>query len=170
MYYVGSTILKLENVGDIDVVSFTDSTYEPIDVIKGKSNYHVLHVSCAQRKHAYKYLYKKSKFMSEQMALYLYQYSNELHPESNVRLFSLLECKEQWKEALFCFVKTLPELTESTIPKKYYNIVYQYYIIQNNSFNLREEQMENVQKIHDSEMPTSFWNSFLAILELEDVS
>lgn len=96
-------------------------------------------------------------------ALWLYQISKEFHDDINYPFndFSILEHKKVWIEQLQNYMNL--EATEQLaikadiLPKRFYHILYQYNMILENTVWISDAARVNVQKIHDLEMPSSYF-------------
>ena len=93
----------------------------------------------------------------------LFQLSNGFHSEEDYpfKEFNILNHKEAWANQLKSYM-SLPEteffaLKEKLLPKRFYYIEYQYYMIKENVHFISDEAKINVQKIHDLEMPSSYF-------------
>ena len=96
-------------------------------------------------------------------ALYLYQLS--VHFTADVdypfRDFNILEHKEVWKQWLKTYVNSQAVEKRATatdiLPKTCYHLLYQYYMITENVHFISDEAKAQVQKIHDLEMPSTYF-------------
>jgi hypothetical protein len=50
------------------------------------------------------------------------------------------------------------------LPKQFYQLLYQYYMIKENTHWISEEAKAEVQKIHDLEMPSSYFEELRALI------
>ncbi len=167
-YLFGSKMLKLENNRDEDWLIFTNDNaktarekgYKSIPFYQG-----ILDRFIKGNK------IKKDSFN----ALYLYQLSAIFiddidYPFSN---FNILEHKKVWIEWLKAYVNS--ETNESwatktgTLPKQFYHILYQYYMITENAHWISDEARVNVQKIHDLEMPSSYFYELRGLINSLEV-
>jgi hypothetical protein len=95
-------------------------------------------------------------------ALFLYQLSNGFHSDANYPFeFNILEHKENWTKCLKSYVN-LPRIEQESkskviLTKKFYHLLYQYYMITEDTHFISDEARAKVQKIHDLEMPSSFF-------------
>lgn len=96
-------------------------------------------------------------------ALFLYQLSAEFigdvdYPFSS---FNILEHTTVWKEWLKVYVNAKKTETWATkidiLPKQFYHLLYQYHMIIENTHWISDEAKTIVQKIHDLEMPSSYF-------------
>lgn len=148
----GSQILRLRNPRDIDDFIFYEEPYQQKPSIIGRTKW----IEC----------FKKGLTCPEDqsMVCWLYQYSGAFH--ENVENypwidFDIFEHKERWINQLKSFIN-LPSteefaLSRKILHKRFYHLMYQYYMITENVYYISEEGMEYVQKIHDFEMPNSFF-------------
>jgi hypothetical protein len=96
-------------------------------------------------------------------ALYLYQLSAPFIDDADYPFgdFIILEHKEVWVKWLKAYMNS--EKTEKwalerdVLPKQFYHILYQYYMLVENTHWISDEAKKIVQKIHDYEMPTSYF-------------
>ena len=83
--------------------------------------------------------------------------------ESNFPIkFNILQHKDRWIACLKSYMNL--ERTEKLVlqekrglSKKFYHILYQYYMIKENTHFISEEAKNHVQKIHDLNMPSSYF-------------
>ena len=72
-------------------------------------------------------------------ARYVYQYSNEFHPDENYPFkdFNILNHKKVWKEWLKSYMNSEQieawAIKSDTLPKQFYHLLYQYYMIIENT-------------------------------------
>lgn len=92
-----------------------------------------------------------------------YQLSCGFHNDANYPFnnFNILEHKEVWIAHLKNYMN-LPETEQNAInkdilPKKFYHILYQYFMITEDVHFISDEAKVNVQKIHDLVMPSSYF-------------
>ena len=109
------------------------------------------------------FMQKKYIHHSPYKALALYQLSKGFHENiSDYPLqFNILKHKEAWIETLKSYINS--EETEkfafkkNYLSKKFYHLLYQYYMIVEDTHWISKEAKEKVQKIHDLEMPSSYF-------------
>jgi hypothetical protein len=105
------------------------------------------------------------RFMKDHVynAVHLYQLSGgfdhgEGYPFNN---FNILEHKLVWLQWLKSHMNNEKRVAEierqDVLPKRFYHILYQYYMITENTHWISDEAKANVQKIHDLEMPSSYF-------------
>lgn len=96
-------------------------------------------------------------------ASFIYQISVGFHDEADYPFkdFNILEHKEVWIKWLKAYMndKDTEEwaLKNDILPKQFYHILYQYNMITENVHFISEEAKVDVQKIHDLEMPSSYF-------------
>jgi hypothetical protein len=96
-------------------------------------------------------------------ALYLYQLSTEFYKETSYPFkdFNILDHKEVWKNWLKAYInaENIEQKANSQeyLLKNFYHILYQYYMITENIHFISEPAKAEVQKIHDLEMPSSYF-------------
>lgn len=96
-------------------------------------------------------------------ALFLFQLSAPFINDTDYPFndFNILEHKEVWIKWLKAYMNA--EKTEAwalkgdILPKQFYHILYQYNMIIEDTHFISEEAKINVQKIHDLEMPSSYF-------------
>ena len=157
-YLFGSQLLKLQCCRDMDWITFIDE--HPIGQERQKGvrsiTFHKVLIN--------HFINGKNQSNDPYKAFHLYQMSNgfregdENYPFKD---FNILEHKVVWIEQLKGYMN-LPEteekaLKEDVLPKNFYHIVYQYQMILENTHFISEEAKADVQKIHDFEMPTSYF-------------
>ncbi len=155
-YLFGSKMLRLNNCRDEDWLTFVDKRGAEI-----KSN-------CERGIPFYKrrlehFMLGKNKPDDMFRALYLYQLSAPFIQDENYpfNFFNILEHKKVWIEQLKGYIN-LPKTEEwgtryDTLPKQFYHLLYQYNMIVENTHFISEAAMVDVQKIHDLEMPSSYF-------------
>lgn len=165
-YLYGSKLLKLNNPHDEDWLIFIDLPASKIRVAQrnGKiktKNVHSLPLIKTLMQH---FLKKDHVKVDPYKALYLYQLSGGFFtedPEYIFKDFNVLDYKEVWSLWLKTYVNS--EDTEtlachtSNLPKHFYQLLYQYYMIKENTHWISEEAKAEVQKIHDLEKPSSYF-------------
>ena len=162
-YLFGSKLLKLKNNRDEDWMRFQETDSRTAQ----KNGCHSISF--------YKTLIRH--FTAEQgitadyfKTLYLYQLSNGFIPEEEYpfRDFNILEHKKAWINWLKAYTnaKSSEDWATKTevLPKQFYHILYQYYMITENTHWISEEAKAKVQKIHDLEMPSSYFEELRALI------
>lgn len=151
----GSKCLGLCNCSDEDWAIITDKSIKYIDGIV-TINY-PLHNRIIQN-----FINGRNAEGDAYKALFLYQLSKGFHSDPEYPFdFNILEYKERWKECLKSYIN-LPRVEDNAISgevlsKKYYHLLYQYYMITENAHIISEEAKVNVQKIKDLDMPSSYF-------------
>lgn len=149
----GSKMLKLENCSDEDWVIFVDTSPRGNGVVHSYPFYSKIVDNFKSGKNAEGDAYK---------ALFLYQLSKGFHEDPEYPFdLDILEYKDIWAKCLKTYVN-LPRVEQSaiktaTLPKKFYHLLYQYYMITENVHFISDAAKVNVQKIHDLEMPSSYF-------------
>lgn len=96
-------------------------------------------------------------------AQYMYQLSNGFidDEEYPFKDFNILNHKEAWKEWLKAYINDKQTDTCATktdiLPKQFYHLLYQYYMIVENTHWISETAKSQVQKIHDLEVSSSYF-------------
>ena len=95
-------------------------------------------------------------------ALFMYQLSKGFHEDSDYPFnFDILQYKHILAKCLQTYVNS-PKVEQSaiksdTLSKKFYHLLYQYYMITEDVHFISDETKAEVQKIHDLEMPSSYF-------------
>ena len=149
-------MLKLNNNRDEDCVSYIDADTTVARETKCHSiSFQKALIDCFTRGnfiHCHPY-----------NALFMFQCSSGFHNEQGYPFsdFNILEHKEVWKQWLKAYMND--EATEQwanktdILPKQFYNILYQYNMIIENVHFISDKAKVDVQKIHDKEMPSSYF-------------
>lgn len=151
----GSKMLKLDNCSDEDWVFLVDNSRKYVNGIATMNYpfYNRLVNSFTKGSNVDGDPYK---------ALFLYQMSKGFHDDPDYPFdFNVLEYKDTLAKCLKTYVN-LPRVEQSAIktdilPKKFYHLLYQYYMITENVHFISDEAKAQVQKIHDLEMPSSYF-------------
>ena len=151
-YLVGSQMLKLANFRDSDLIELGD--YSKAFIVKALPNFIAKNICPGDA------------FFGR----HLFQYSNEFHighKEYPYKDFNIFDYKETWISCLKSYIAFLDlNLNKNTthLPKHLWNALYQYYMIKENTHWISEEAKAEVQKIHDLEMPTSYFEELKALI------
>lgn len=158
-YLFGSKLLKLNNCHDEDWLTFVD---EPGHV--------ALSTPGARSTPFYKralerFIQEKGNWRASSLSvLWQYQLSSgffENETEYPFNDFNILNYKRQWINMLQTWMNS--DITENKIkdilvlPKEFYHILYQYYMIVENTHWITEVSKEEVQKIHDLQVPATYF-------------
>lgn len=155
-YVFGSKMLLINNPRDIDELVFVD-----------KPSWMVREKGCRSIPF-YKGLidrFCRGKNMPSDAfkSLYIYQLSAPFIEDENYPFkdFNILEHKDVWVKQLKGYMNH-PATEEMAmkgdiLPKNFYHILYQYNMIVENAHWISDEARANVQKIHDLEMPSSYF-------------
>lgn len=157
IFLFGSKMLKLNNCRDEDWRGFylcnsPDSHSERHNI---NLNVELERINNFTRK---RYIHENPN-----KALYLYQMSREFHRnEKDFPIyFNILSHKDVWIETLQSYINLITTeitaLQTDILPKKFYHLLYQYHMIKENAHWISDEAKENVQKIHDLEMPSNYF-------------
>lgn len=155
-YLFGSGLLKLENIRDEDWVVFVDKRASETRQKSCRSiPFHKKLIEIFMRGKEIKY--------DPFMALHLYQLSAPFREGSNYPFahFNIAEHGEVWKRFLKAYINS--EIAEQEairsdiLPKNFYHILYQYYMIIEDTHWISNEAKVNVQKIHDLKMPSAYF-------------
>lgn len=94
---------------------------------------------------------------------FIYQLSKGFHDDENYPFkdFNILEHKTVWIEQLKGYMNCLNTeqlaLSSEVLYKTFYHILYQYNMMLENTHFISDEAKVDVQKIHDYEMPSSYF-------------
>ena len=155
-YLFGSKMLKLENAHDEDWLIFVDC--------KGKEAAAMGCRSIPLYKAVIGHFNKGKNIKRDyHKAVILYQLSVGFINDADYPFkdFNILEHKEVWNKWLKAYInhaetESLATKTD-TLPKQFYHLLYQYHMIIENIHFISDEAKVNVQKIHDLEMPSSYF-------------
>lgn len=158
-YLFGSKMLKLNNPRDEDWITFVDVPKgTPVDNQAG----HQHRLEFEQRR-VKTFIEGKNMPTDSYKALIFYQLSCGFQDDSNYPFndFNILEHKEVWAEHLKNYINldTTEQFafTFDNLHKKFYHLLYQYYMITENVHFISAEAKAEVQKIHDLEVPSSYF-------------
>ena len=155
-YVLGSKMLQINNPRDIDEITFVDKPSWQVRENGKRSIPFVKMIIDGFTK-------GKNKPNDFFKAMYIYQQSAPFFEDYNYPFkdFNIFDYKEVWIEQLKGYMN-YPATEETAIkgdilPKNFYHILYQYHMIQENVHHISDEARINVQKIHDLEMPSSYF-------------
>lgn len=164
-YLFGSKMLKLDNPRDEDWLEFVDVP-RGTKIDNKEENRHRLGFEKFRVK---SFIEGKNMPTDGYKALIFYQLSCGFHEEENYPFndFNILEHKKVWVEHLKNYIN-LPKteqlaMSADNLHKKFYHLLYQYYMITENTHFISDEAREKVQKIHDLEVPNT---EFFGLKEL----
>ena len=155
-YLYGSKMLKLNNCRDEDWLVFIDEKPSK-SMAQGERSlpfYKRINTNFIEGRNAPADPFK---------ALYIYQLSTGFHEDTDYPFndFNILEHKAVWIECLKSFMndEAIEQLAIKTdiLHKIFYHILYQYNMIVEDVHFISDEAKVNVQKIHDLEMPSSYF-------------
>ena len=158
-YLFGSKMLKLNNPRDEDWLEF-------VDVPRGTkidNRLHNRHRLGFERRRIESFIEGKNMPTDSYKALIFYQLSGGFQEDDNYPFkdFNILEHKKVWAAHLKNYINQPSTeqfaLMYENLHKKFYHLLYQYYMITENSHWISDEARVNVQKIHDLEMPSSYF-------------
>lgn len=155
-YVLGSQMLLMNNPRDVDEITFVD---EPSWKVRENHKRSIPFV----KKIIDSFTEGKNKPNDFFKTMYIYQQSASFFEDENYPFndFNILEHKEVWIEQLKGYMNhTSTEenaIKENILPKNFYHILYQYNMIVENAHWISDEARVNVQKIHDLEMPSSYF-------------
>jgi len=155
-YIFGSKLLRLENARDVDEVIFVDKpSWETRAPGYRSIPFHKMIIE--------RFVRGKNQANDSFKAMHLYQLSapfreNESYPFDD---FNILEHKTVWIEQLKGYMNHTATEEKAVggdiLPKNFYHILYQYHMITEDAHWISEEAKVNVQRIHDLEMPSSYF-------------
>jgi hypothetical protein len=148
-------MLCLDNCSDEDWAIITDRQCKYIDGVAAINHtfYSKIINNFSKDKNAAGDAYK---------ALFLYQLSRGFHDDPEYPFnINVLEYKPILAKCLQTYIN-LPRLEQeamktANLPKKFYHLLYQYYMITEDTHFISDEARAKVQKIHDLEMPSSYF-------------
>lgn len=152
---IGSKCLKIPNARDVDTltVNLISTRSNPGEYIAKKHLDENISMFCKCTADTY----------NPFSACVLYMLSNGFH-ESELnypfRYFNLLNHPDAILHSIQTYLNNynVVELEKNSyLPKQFYHIVYQYYMILENTHWISDEGREIVQKIHDFQMPASYF-------------
>ena len=159
-YLFGSQLLKLNYPRDGDWLSFTDAKPKDLTDTQRKQGFRSMPFNRIVINH---FIEGKTSPDDEYKSVHLFELSNGFHNEDDYPFkdFNILEHKEVWIKQLKGYMN-LPETEERALKdemlyKTFYHILYQYNMILENTHFISEEAKVDVQKIHDYEMPSSYF-------------
>lgn len=162
-YIIGSTLLGLNtSTSDKDVLNISnDSSYTLL--YNNGIDYHNRSVENI------KYYMTFPNENDLIIQLYNYQLDIDIIKQDFPIIYHILDYKEKLKRLLNLFIiqefsvfgKVSKGVYSRTmnryvLPKIFYHIAYNLFILENNSVKLTDEQLKIVQKIHDKEMPVDY--------------
>lgn len=149
-------MLKLNNNRDEDWLTFTDENAKTANEMRCKSIpfYKVIIKHFVEGRNVEADIFK---------ALFLFQLSAPFINDTDYPFndFNIMEHKEVWVKWLKAYMNA--EKTEQwanktdILPKQFYHILYQYHMITENVHFISDKAKVDVQKIHDFEMPSSYF-------------
>lgn len=157
-YLFGSKMLKLDNPRDEDWIAFVDTPRnEPLD-----KDEHQHRINFEMRR-IRSFIQGQNEPTDSYKALIFYQLSSGFQEDDDYifGFFDILKHKKVWADHLKNYMSL--ESTEKfahtyeNLHKKFYHILYQYYMITEDTHFISDEARAKVQKIHDLEMPNSYF-------------
>lgn len=151
----GSKLLKIDNCSDEDWVIFVDTPKKYIGGIATRNYafYSKVVDNFTKGRNADGDPYK---------ALFLYQMSKGFHEDPEYPFdFDILQYKPILAKCLQTYMN-IPRVEQdamktANLSKKFYHLLYQYYMIVEDEHFISDEAKAQVQKIHDLEMPSSYF-------------
>ena len=155
-YLFGSKMLKLDNPRDEDWLTFVDAPRgTPMERNQRRIEFSQLIIKT--------FIEGRNEPTDSYKALFLYQLSKGFQNCEDYPLndFNILEHKTVWIEQLKNYMNLDATVEFATnrdyLPKKFYHILYQYNMIVEDVHFISDAAKVNVQKIHDLEMPSSYF-------------
>ncbi len=170
-YLFGSKLLKLSNTRDEDWLIYADAPAKKLRKMKEAGETNATHSISLNKAIIQHFLQKEKVQVDPFKALSLFQESVGFFPDDPeyiFRDFNILEHKAVWILWLKAFInseeaKTMAQRSE-ILDKRFYYLLYQYHMIKENAHWISEEAMVNVQKIHDLEMPSSYFEELKSLI------
>lgn len=162
-YLYGSKMLKLNNSRDEDWLSFIEADSK----VAREQKCHSIEFYKTIIEH---FIKGQSLGADPFKALYLYQLSTGFSSDEDYlfKHFNILMHKETWSQWLKAYMNSAAVEKIATksqyLPKSLYHILYQYYMIKEDTHWISEEAKAEVQKIHDLEMPSSYFEELKALI------
>ncbi len=155
-YLFGSKMLKMSNPRDEDMLTFVNS--------RGSEITEQGHRSISLFRNVITYFIQGTNVKSDDYtALHLYQLSAPFHDDVDYPFndFNITEHKEVWIKYLKAYMNDeaveQKAIAKEILPKTFYHILYQYNMILEGTVWISDAARVNVQKIHDLEMPSSYF-------------
>lgn len=155
-YILGSKMLQMANPRDVDEVTFVDKkSWEVRESNKRSISF--------TKKIIDSFINGNNTTKDPFKSLYLYQqsvgfFTDEAYPFKD---FNILDHKQVWGTQLKRYMNhdttEARALKNELLDKTFYHILYQYYMIKENVHWISDEAKAQVQKIHDLEMPSSYF-------------
>ena len=155
-YLFGSKILGLDNCHDEDWYAFFDTKSSNLE---NKNDLSIPLYNAIIGN----FIKGKNMPADHLKATFLYQYSTGFHSEEDYlfNYFNILEHKSVWIDCLKSYINSEKAeqyaFSGNVLPKRFYHFLYQYYMIIENTHLISDKTKVNVQKIHDLEMPSSYF-------------
>lgn len=166
---LGSKMLKLNNCRDDDSYVFVDKAGSTIK----EKNHTSIPLFKAFIRH---FIQGKNAHVDPYKSLYIFQLSSGFHEGAEYPFadFNILEHKAVWIAHLKRYMNDegieQRATSKDILPKNFYHILYQYYMIVENVHFISDEAKVNVQKIHDLEVPSAYFYELRDLINsLQDV-
>lgn len=153
---LGSKMLQIKNPRDVDEITFVD---KPSWQVRERGTRSIPFMKIIIDS----FVKGKNKPSDHFKSMYIYQQSAEFFDDENYPFgdFNILEHKDVWIEQLRGYMNLASTeemaMKEDILPKNFYHILYQYNMIVENVHLISDEARVNVQRIHDLEMPSSYF-------------
>ena len=165
-YLFGSKMLKLNNPRDEDWIEFVDVPRGQMPMDRDKHQ----HRLGFEKRRVKSFIEGKNMPEDSYKAYYFYQLSCGFQDDENYPFndFNILEHKQVWVEHLKNYINhpgtELIAMSADNLHKKFYHLLYQYYMITEDTHFISEEAREKVQKIHDLEVPNTYFFSLRELI------
>lgn len=159
-YLFGSQLLQLKYPRDGDWLSFVEK--HPKDLTDSQKRQGVRSIPF-NRIVIQHFIQGKTSPQDEYKSVHLFELSCGFHHEADYPFkdFNILEYKEVWVDQLKAYInlrETEERATKSELlHKTFYNVLYQYCMIIENTHWISDKARIDVQRIHDLEMPSSYF-------------
>lgn len=165
-YLFGSKMLKLDNARDEDWLTFVDAPRGT----KLENNGEHQHRLEFEKRRIQSFIEGKNMPTDSYKALIFYQLSAGFQEDESYIFndFNILEHKKVWAQHLKNYIN-LPSTEEfamsfDNLHKKFYHLLYQYYMITEDKHFISPEAKAQVQKIHDLEVPNTEFFGLKALI------
>lgn len=155
-YLFGSKLLQLDNAHDEDWITFIDKKASEL-----KGNMQKSISFCTTRLN--QFMTGNNQPNDRYKALCLYQLSAPFinDPAYPFNFFNILDHKRVWKEHLKNYINQEKiealALSDEMLPKIFYHLLYQYYMITEDVHFISSAAKAKVQAIHDRKVPSSYF-------------
>jgi hypothetical protein len=170
-YLFGSKLLKLENARDEDWLIYADMSARNIRAAKARGETNANHSIPLTKTIISHFTREDQVHVDPFKALHLYQNSSGFFAEDAgyvFKDFNILNHKVVWSLWLKAYINSEQATSlaagSEILNKQFYHLLYQYYMIKEDTHWISDEAKAKVQKIHDLEMPSSYFEELKALI------